>query len=180
MIAIMSDRFIDQFVKLAGPARQMQKGTLLFARGDTVDTMFFVASGRVDLTRYHTNGNSIVLQSASGPSVLAEASLYADTYHCDAYLAEQSAIQHVSKMWFTSLLSGDPQLAGLWARHLAGEVQSARHQCEILSCKTVAERLDAFLVLEDHILPPRGRWKDIADRIGVSREALYRELARRR
>jgi DNA-binding phage protein len=30
------------------------------------------------------------------------------------------------------------------------------------------------------VLPDKGRWQDVASELGVSREALYRELARRR
>jgi hypothetical protein len=29
-------------------------------------------------------------------------------------------------------------------------------------------------------LPPKGEWKSVAEQIGVSPEALYRELSRRR
>jgi CRP-like cAMP-binding protein len=43
----------------------------------------------------------------------------------------------------------------------------------------VAERFDAWLD-EGHSLPEKGRWKDVAAELGVTREALYRELARRR
>jgi hypothetical protein len=42
----------------------------------------------------------------------------------------------------------------------------------------VAARLDAWLTLKR--LPPKGEWGALADDIGVTREALYRELARRR
>jgi hypothetical protein len=43
----------------------------------------------------------------------------------------------------------------------------------------VAERLDAWLGAEGG-LPDRGRWQELAEELGVTREALYRELARRR
>jgi len=46
--------------------------------------------------------------------------------------------------------------------------------------KTVAARLDAWLAFHDNQLPPRGKRVEFAREIGVSPEALYRELARRR
>jgi hypothetical protein len=49
-----------------------------------------------------------------------------------------------------------------------------------LSLKTVAERLEGWLIWRGGGLPPKGAWKDIAAEIGVSPEALYRELAKRR
>jgi CRP-like cAMP-binding protein len=77
-------------------------------------------------------------------------------------------------------LHEDPALAAAWAQHLALEIQRARAHAEILSLKTVAERVDAWITLNDGTLLPKGSWRRVASEIGVSPEALYRELARRR
>jgi hypothetical protein len=42
-----------------------------------------------------------------------------------------------------------------------------------------ADRLEAWLC-EGNALPSKGRRQDVATEIGVTREALYRELSRRR
>jgi CRP-like cAMP-binding protein len=73
----------------------------------------------------------------------------------------------------------DPAFAAAWATHLAGEVRIARQRSEILALKTVAERVDAWRALSGSI-PDRGSWKQVAQEIAVSPEALYRDLARRR
>ena len=64
-------------------------------------------------------------------------------------------------------------------RRLAHAVQEARMKSEIRTLRTVAERLDAWLSAKDGGLPPKGQWQELASELGVSREALYRELARR-
>ncbi len=51
---------------------------------------------------------------------------------------------------------------------------------EILSMRTVVKRLDAWLLSHGDRLPAKGEWKNLALQIGVSPEALYRELARRK
>lgn len=76
-------------------------------------------------------------------------------------------------------IAADTELAIAWARHLAHEVQQARLQSEILSLKTVAARLDAWVSWHGR-LPTRGHWSAVAHEVGVSPEALYREIARRR
>jgi len=43
----------------------------------------------------------------------------------------------------------------------------------------VADRLDAWFG-EGNALPERGRWQEVAAELGITREALYRELSRRR
>lgn len=52
-------------------------------------------------------------------------------------------------------------------------------RAEIRSLKTVAERLDAWTA-EHGDIPENGQWHVLAAELSVSREALYRELARRR
>lgn len=60
------------------------------------------------------------------------------------------------------------------------ELQNARLHAEILSLKTVAQRLDAWMTWKDGVFPRKGEWKTIASQLGVSPEALYREIAKRR
>ena len=50
---------------------------------------------------------------------------------------------------------------------------------EIRSMETVAERLEAWID-EYGDIPEKGNWQTLACELSVSREALYRELARRR
>ena len=78
------------------------------------------------------------------------------------------------------LFHRDEAFSELWAGYLAREVQAARHLTEILSQKTVAERLDGWLAWQGTAPAFDGKWKDVAVQIGVSPEALYRELAKRR
>jgi CRP-like cAMP-binding protein len=80
---------------------------------------------------------------------------------------------------FRRRLEQIPSLSGIWAAYLAHAVQAARLRAELRTLRTVAERLDAWLGGE-RSLPEKGTWQDLAAELGVSREALYRELARRR
>jgi hypothetical protein len=40
-------------------------------------------------------------------------------------------------------------------------------------------RLEAWLAWNDGVLPTKGAWKHLAEELGVSPEALYREITRR-
>ncbi len=60
----------------------------------------------------------------------------------------------------------------------AREVQSLRTRIEIMRRRKVVDRLDAYLELFGY--PQEGEWVRVADWIGVSPPALYRELAKRR
>lgn len=67
-----------------------------------------------------------------------------------------------------------------WIARLSHELQSARKRAEIASLRTVGSRLEAWLIWNDGALPARGYWRDLANEIAVSPEALYREFSGRR
>jgi CRP-like cAMP-binding protein len=77
-------------------------------------------------------------------------------------------------------LDDRPGLMRELAQHLGREVHRLRSRVELLSRKTVADRLDGWLALNGGKLPQRGQWRTVAEDIGISPEAFYRELQRRR
>ena len=180
MIGIMSENFLSRLRTLGGESRSIDEGAYLFHQGDLVESIYVVEEGMVELARYAPNGVLTVLQRAGANMVLAEASAYSDKYLCDGIAAQQSSVCEVAKQTFLEQIGGDEEFATAWAEHLAKEVQDARHRSEILTRKTVAERLDGWLDWRGEELPEKGQWKDLADELGVSPEALYRELAKRR
>lgn len=180
MIAIMFDNIVLAVAAHAARSRRLEKGAYLFHQGDEVKSVFVVAEGSVELTRFQKGGASLVLQRAGPGTFVAEASVYSRLYHCDAVVAETCLVQEMSRAAFLAMLAGTPEISELWAAHLASQVQSARYRSEILARKSVSERLDGWLAWKDGDLPPKGKWKSVAEQMGVSPEALYRELARRR
>ena len=180
MIEIMlHDLYSAMAARSKGP-RDVEKGAQLFRQGETIKSMFAVTEGCVELTRFHDDGMPLVLQMAKPISVLAEASAYSEHYHCDALAIEPSTVCEIDRKVFLRLLTESPELSAVWSAHLAHEVQAARYRCEILARNKVADRLDGWLAWRGEILPTKGEWKNVAEQIGVTPEALYRELAKRR
>lgn len=157
----------------------LEKGQALFHAGAAVREMYLVRSGHVQLLRHTSRGICLVLQNATTGMALAEASAYSDAYHCDAVATQSSSVAAMPRHAFRTALARDQKLAQLWATHLAQSVQAARFRAEIRTLPKVADRLEAWLA-EGNSLPEKGQWQDLAAELGITREALYRELARRR
>ena len=177
MIRIMS--LFDALSQLADREVMLPEGEILFRLGDKIRSMFLVVSGSVRLMRYLPHGPALTLQLAGERSILAEASLFADAYHCDAVAVSAARLFAIPRSIAEEAVTREPAVARLWAKHLAAEVQRARAQVEIISLKKVSERLDAWLAFRGD-LPRKGHWHHLASEIGVTPEALYREIARRR
>lgn len=179
MIAIMSGNLVDLLKGFRGRKRTLAAGEYLFHLGEPVAALFVVLEGEVHLIRHQEDGGTIILQRASPDEILAEASLFSDRYHCDAMARTRIKVQSIPKRELLGRLRNEPDFAEAWAAHLAREIQIMRFRSEVLSLRTVASRLDAWLAWQGE-LPPKGEWKEIANQIGVSPEALYREIAKRR
>ncbi len=177
MIAIMRQSISMLFQDAR--ASPLADGETLFVTGQEVTTICMVRSGSIHLLRHTTHGAQMVLQNAGAGAVVAEASAYSQRYHCDAAASGESVVASVPKERFLAALATDPTLAANWSELLARSVQAARLRAEIRSLPKVADRLDAWLG-EGNRLPDKGRWQDVAAELGVTREALYRELSRRR
>ena len=176
MISIMSDTIGKLFDD--GALATCARDAFLFRQGDPVRFMYLVVEGQIDLERHARSGTPMTLQRASVGRVVAEASAYSATYHCDGIAAEESRARAIPVTEFRRRVDRDSHLAGVWAAGLAHALQAARTNAEIRSLRTVAERLDTWLA-DGHSLPPRGRLQSLAQILGVTREALYRELSKR-
>ena len=179
MIAIMSD-WIEALAAMLGPDKPVEAGTTLFCQGDEVRHMYVVRSGCVHLVRYGKDGSSAVMQRAEAPAALAESSVFSPNYHCDGLCISDSVVARAEVASVRKALDEQPELQRKLTMHLAREVQRTRSRLELLNRRTVAERLDGWLALNDGALPMRGQWRSVAEDIGVSPEAFYRELQRRR
>lgn len=142
--------------------------------------MFRVEDGEVHLVRDQVLGQSLTLQRANRNAVVADASLYAHEYHCDAIAHGEARLSSLPVVVFREFLGTNTEAAQSWIAHLGRTAQDARFRAEMISLRTVDERLDAWIDWHQTNLPERGNWRGLAEELGVSPEALYRTLAKRR
>ena len=175
MIAIMSEwrSLFD-----GAPSRMLAPGETVFAREQPVRSIYMVVTGTVALERPMADGTALTLYLAREGALLAEASLFADCYHCDAVARETARVAMLPKSSLLAALRAAPDMAIDMFAQAAHEVQRQRSRIEILRLRRVSDRLDAWLELYGE--PSRGEWTRVADGIGVTPPALYRELSRRR
>lgn len=172
------ESFLDALFE-GGNVQQKEPHTYLFHVGDPVRFVHLIEDGAVHLERTQINGQVMCFQRARPGDVLAEASIYAQAYHCDARVVETVRMRRLSVERLIKRLEAEPALSRAWQARLARTVQTTRLLAEIRGLKTVEQRLDAWI---DHNgnLPTKGQWQNVAQELAVSPEALYREIARRR
>lgn len=180
MIEVMSGDEATDMARLfeEAPRRMVSSGEHLFRAGDGVHSAFWIDTGAVSLRRTLPNGDVLAIHQATGPTLLAEASLFASAYHCDGIAETDAMVAVLPVVSVRQALCRSGRLATTLASSVAQELQALRTRVEILRLHRLADRLDAYLALYGE--PPRGHWVRVAEVIGVTPPALYREVGRRR
>lgn len=180
MIAVMSTELLASLRNIPHASRAFAAGAFLFHQNDPVETLHVVRAGTIRLLRYQPDGQTAVLQRAAAGDILAEASVFSPSYHCDGIAMTDAETEAYAVVDIQRLLDTDVRFCRAWAFAMSHQLQAARRRAELVSLRTVAERFDAWLTWHEGEMPVKGDWKGVAEEIGVSPEAFYRELAARR
>jgi CRP-like cAMP-binding protein len=161
---------------------RFSRGETVFRQGDPASAIFVVETGGIRLVRTLAHGVSLVLHIAQAGDSFAEASLSAAHYHCDAVAEAASTVLALPKADLLAALSNDPAQALAVTKALASQVRDLRARLELRNVRPATERVLAWLRLHASGDPPRvpltRSWTLIADELGLTREALYRALAK--
>jgi CRP-like cAMP-binding protein len=161
--------------------RRLGTGEGLFRQGDPAEAIFRLESGRIRLLRHTEDGASVVMHVARPGETFAEAALFADAYHCDAIAQESSRVSVIHKHDLLHNARRDASEVLELARVLAGQVRDLRARLEIRNIRAADQRLLAWLRLKARGNPPGVEldctWTQVADEIGLTREATYRALS---
>ena len=161
--------------------RELAAGETLFAAGDAARGFFLVRSGRMRLVRFGAGGRETALFVAGPGERFAEASLFAETYHCDAVSLIESSVACFPKAAVLTLLQANTSATMDLMADLARQVMDLRAALTLRDIRSARERVLAHLVAragpDGRTISVDGRLKDVAAAIGLTPEALYRTLA---
>jgi CRP-like cAMP-binding protein len=181
---VLPDRAVEVFRRaVPAPARRrLGPGEALFRQGDPAVAVYGVEAGRLRLVRHTAEGSAVTLAVARAGEALAEASLFAAVYHCDAVADAASTVAVFPQRELRAALRADRDLAGRFLALLARQVQELRTRLELRNVRSARARVLAWLELVASgtlAAPPEGRpLKDLASELGLTPEALYRTLTR--
>ena len=160
---------------------RVSRGAAVFRQGDPADAVFLVETGRVRLVRVLADGTPLVLHVADAGESFAEASLSATHYHCDAVAETDATVLTLPKADLLAALAADPAKCLALAQALAAQVRDLRARLELRNIRCATARVIAWLRLHASGHPPsvpmRRSWTQVADELGLTREAVYRALA---
>jgi len=178
--ATVADGF-PQSIEAGSVVRVLAPGELLFRQGDPAAAIYKVESGRLRMIRRTVDDHLVILHTACRGELFAEASLFANAYHCDAVAAAPSTVRVYPKQIVMQAMRKDPALAEAFMARLARQLQELRARMELRNIRSARDRVLQYLRLRagthGRSIAVEGQLQDIAAEIGMTREALYRTLA---
>jgi CRP-like cAMP-binding protein len=158
----------------------LARGQILFRQGDAATAIYRVIGGCLRLERRTFDGRLVVLHTARPGELFAEASLFADAYHCDAVATEPAQVEVYRKAEVLAALGEAACGADGLLATMARQLHAVRARLELRNIRSARERVLLWLDLKagrDRIVTLDGPLQDIAAELGLTREALYRALA---
>ena len=169
---------------ISGPAetRELDAHEFLFRQGDRAEHVFVVEDGHIQLTRYLSNGKSVVMHVARTGQTFTEAALFSEVYHCNAVADVKSRVRVYRKHEILETIRSQPSFALEYVASLSKEVLRLRTQLELHNIPSARERMLQFFLLqadpESMEFKIEVSLKDVAANLGLAHETFYRELAR--
>ncbi len=177
---IFETGMLAQRLQAAMRSLLLEAGETLFRAGDAARGIFILKSGRVRLLRRCHEGREVTLHTPRPGESFAEASLYAESYHCDCIADIASEVILVPRQILLRELEREPAYAALFARHLAAQIRDLRAALELRNIRTADQRILSALTLKlapgENSVCIEPSLKAFASEIGLTHEALYRSL----
>lgn len=157
--------------------RILAAGEFLFRAGEAAQALFHVERGAVALERDGVRH----FVAAAGQPFFAEAALFAETYAHDAVALDEAVVVSFPKAAVLLLLKAHPDLNLAFSAYLARQADRLRLQAELLRLKGAREKVLAWLTAHGAsgaVLVVDRPLTLVAAELGLTREALYRTLAK--
>ena len=139
--------FAELFASAGTGGNSLKQGEFLFQMGDISTHLYTVLDGSVRLVRYSREGDAIVMHTARSGDNLAEASLFSDTYHCDAEAVEPSTVACYDKQGIMDVLHASPEKSLACIALFSRQVRSLRALLEVRSIRSARDRVLHYLLL---------------------------------
>ena len=178
----LSDEELEA-IKQCAVTRNFPKSSVIINEGDTSDSLYIIAKGRVTIYLSDENGKEVILNSQGEGDYFGELALVDDDKRSASVVtAEKSTFLVISKSDFKKVLAAHPELAFNLIRGLTHRVRHLTDNVRSLALLDVYGRVAKTLLSlatekdDQLVIDIKLTQQDIANRVGASREMVAKIL----
>lgn len=181
----------EQFIQLFKNARYSintySKGQVIHLQNEVCSAMDIVLEGEVSVQKIDSSGNILKIIVFSGSDILGANLLFSSkhVYPMTIVSESRSVILHIYKELVLSLChSNDRFMSGIMTE-IADKSLMLTEKIDAISMKTIRQRITEFLEYQyylqnSYVIRLTISKKDLAERLGIQRSSLSRELQKMR
>ena len=178
----MTDFDNESLERLFGrrPMRRLARGEPLFRQGERAAAVFLISRGRLRMVRHLASGDRVTIHTGRTGELFAEGALFSDVYQCDAIAAEPTRVRACGKTEMLAAIDESPSIMLALLEQFAHLLHRTRAMRELRNIRSADDRVlqhlrlsaskDGTVVFDRPLL-------EVAEDLGLTREAYYRALA---
>ncbi|MDZ5130317.1 Crp/Fnr family transcriptional regulator [Clostridium perfringens] len=163
------------------------KEDLLFSEGEYCDFLSIVIEGKIEIQKLDSNGNILVVATLNRGNVFGENLLFGDRnfYPMSVVAKENSQVLHIKKDYIYKLCSSNEPFLRELLRILSNKALNLSSKLKQVTMKSIREMICNYLLKKYNkekstTIKLEFSRKDWADKLGVQRPSLSRELMKMR
>jgi CRP/FNR family transcriptional regulator, dissimilatory nitrate respiration regulator len=162
------------------PTRTLARGEPLFRQGEPAAAVFKIERGRLRMIRHLASGDRITIHTGREGELFAEGALFSKAYQCDAIAVVPSRVRACDRAEMLAAISRSPSIMPSLIERATHLLHRARTMLELRNIKSADKRVLQHLHLsasKDGVVVFDRPLLEVAEELGLSREAYYRALA---
>jgi len=161
--------------------RGFQSGEFIFWDGDSPDSLYIVAEGRVKVLKHSSSGKDFIIAFFGPSEMFGEVAVFENKpYPASAQAVAETKVIGIKRGDFLSLLAQRPEIALRIINVLAGRLRDAQGRLRDIAAERVEQRLVRTLLMLSAKLGPTLPFtrQEIADMAGTTTETAIRVMSR--
>ncbi len=188
LFSYFSDHDIQELLSSGfASVKSYLKEDLLFSEGEYCDFLSVVIEGKIEIQKLDSNGNILVVATLNRGNVFGENLLFGDRnfYPMSVVAKENSQVLHIKKDYIYKLCSSNEPFLRELLRILSNKALNLSSKLKQVTMKSIREMICNYLLKKYNkekstTIKLEFSRKDWADKLGVQRPSLSRELMKMR
>lgn len=167
--------------------RKYEKGQIIYLKNEICQTMDIIITGQVSVQKIDENGNVLTINVFSDRDILGAGLIFSSRNHYPMIVAaiSKTTILHIKRELVLELCQSNVSFMVALMKEISDTTIILTDKINAISLKTIRKCIIDFLKYEHHIQKSASirlniSKKELAERLGIQRSSLSRELNKMR
>lgn len=163
--------------------RNYHKNSIIYLQNQLCNTIDIVLDGKVSIQKIDENGDILTIVTYTSGDIMGGSLAFSKTneYPMTVITTTKSTLLHIEKELILNLCQSDREFLNKFLESLSSKALILTDKIKFISMKTIRDKITEFLAYEYYlqnnpVIQLKVSKKDLAERFGIQRPSLFREL----